>query len=187
MNVISGKYRGKKLKALEGRNTRPTTQRVKEDMFNILNNYFIFDDKISLDLFGGSGALSIEGISRGIKTAYINDHYKPALKVIEDNLKGINPDSYELFNLDYLQFLNLISFRGLKIDLIYLDPPFAQVQYYYDFFSFIKAKKLLNQYGIVITEAENQLDLDQISSLVLLKYKEYKNKHLYIFRNEKEE
>ncbi|AHI53200.1 16S rRNA (guanine(966)-N(2))-methyltransferase RsmD [Spiroplasma culicicola] len=186
MKVISGKYRGRHLKTLEGQNTRPTTARVKEDMFNILNNYFIFENKTSLDLFGGSGALSIEGLSRGIKFAYINDHYKPALEIIKENLYNIDSNEYQLLNLDYGQVLKYLKSNNIYIDLIYLDPPFAQVQYYYDFFNYINDSKILNNYGIVITESESPLDLTQLDFLELLKYKEYKNKHLYVLRNEKE-
>ncbi|QEH62192.1 N6-adenine-specific methylase [Spiroplasma chinense] len=184
MQVISGKYRGRKLIALEGQNTRPTTARVKEDMFNILNNYFIFENKISLDLFGGSGALSIEGLSRGIEFAYINDHYKPALEIIKQNLRDIDKESYKLLNLDYKSALRFVKNDAKSVDIIYLDPPFAQIEYYYEFFRFIEQEKILNNYGIVITESEYPLEVGKVDFLVLLKYKEYKNKHLYVFRNE---
>jgi len=186
MHVISGKYRSRKLKTLEGLNTRPTTARVKEDMFNILDNYFIMDNKISLDLFGGSGALSIEGLSRGIKYAYINDHYKPALKVIEQNLKGIDANSYKLLNLDFVDLMKYLKKQSIKVDLIYLDPPFAKTEYYYTFFELVLQDAILNNYGIVITESENELELNKIELLKLLKFKQYKNKYLYVFRLEKE-
>lgn len=184
MNVISGKYKNRKLLTLKGLNTRPTTQRVKEDIFNILDNYFIFSQKISLDLFGGSGALSIEGLSRGILKAYINDNHKPALDVIKKNLRAIDKTDFELFNIDYQELLKYFSFNKLTVDLIYLDPPFAMVEYYYIFFAYILKTEILNNYGIVITESKVQLDLNKINHLVLLRYKSYKKKHLYIFRRE---
>ncbi|AOG60732.1 16S rRNA (guanine966-N2)-methyltransferase [Spiroplasma helicoides] len=187
MRVISGKFRGRVLKTLEGKNTRPTTARVKEDMFNILNNYFIYNEKTSLDLFGGSGALSIEGLSRGIKFAYINDSHKPALEIINQNLKNIDQNSYKLLNYDYMSTLKYINSQNVKIDLLYIDPPFAQVEYYYEIFDYLKANKILNNYGILIIEAENLLDLDKYDFLTLLKQKDYKNKHLYLFRIEEEE
>ncbi|WP_031542069.1 RsmD family RNA methyltransferase [Mesoplasma photuris] len=186
MQVISGKYGGRKLIALEGMNTRPTSARVKEDMFNILNNYFIWDNKTSLDLFGGSGALSIEGISRGIKHAYINDHYHPAMEIIKQNLKGIDKTSYTLYEKDYADLLEIFKLKNISVDLIYLDPPFPKIEYYYDFFNKISQYNILNNWGIILTEAPELLNLDQISGLTLLKYKDLKNKHLYVFRLERE-
>ncbi|AGR41532.1 N6-adenine-specific methylase [Spiroplasma taiwanense CT-1] len=186
MKIISGKYRGRKLVSLEGMNTRPTTARVKEDMFNILDNYFIYENKVCLDLFGGSGALSIEALSRGIKFAYINDHFKPALKIIEQNLKGIDKQNYELLNYDYKKVLKWFKNTNKKMDLIFFDPPFAKVEYYYDFFNYIYENRLLNNYGILIMESESNLDLSKLDFLKNLKYKNYKNKHLYLLRLEKE-
>lgn len=187
MIVISGKYRGRKLQALEGQNTRPTAARVKEDMFNILSNYFIYEDKTSLDLFGGSGALSIEGLSRGIKHAYINDYYRPAINVIKENIKGIDPTSYTISQFDYSQLLEQFKSKQVSVDLIYLDPPFPKIEYYYEFFDKVLAYHLLNNWGIIMTEAPELLDLTKLPNLTLLKYKDWKNKHLYFFRLERDE
>lgn len=185
MKVIAGKYRGRKLVALEGTNTRPTTARVKEDMFNILNNWFIFEGKTSLDLFGGSGALTVEGLSRGIEFAYINDNHKPAIEIIKQNLKGIDKGYYEIFNMDYKRLLELFKSTQKTVDLIYLDPPFPNIEYYYDFFEFIQTQNILNDYGVILTEAPDKLDLSKIEKLVFLKYKDFKNKHFYLFRLER--
>ncbi|WP_338969550.1 RsmD family RNA methyltransferase [Spiroplasma endosymbiont of Labia minor] len=186
MNVISGKFKGRKLIALEGRNTRPTIQYIKEDMFNILDNWFFFENKKSLDLFGGSGALSLEGVSRGILHAYINDLSKDAVKIIEQNFHDISKSCYSLFNLDYKIVLTCLLEQNITIDLIYFDPPFANIEFYYDFFEFIKTSKLLNNFGVIICESPILLNEDEISQFVLLKYKNYKNKHLYILRREDE-
>ncbi len=185
MRVISGRFRGRKLATLEGMNTRPTITRVKEDMFNVLNNYFVFENKVCLDLFGGSGALSLEALSRGIGFAYVNDHYKPALEIIKENFRGLDKDEYELFNLDYKRMLDYLSNLNKKMDLIFFDPPFAKVEYYYEFFKYIYDNELLNNYGILIMESELPLDMSKIAILNTLKYKDFKNKHLYILRLEK--
>ncbi|WP_339033876.1 MULTISPECIES: 16S rRNA (guanine(966)-N(2))-methyltransferase RsmD [unclassified Spiroplasma] len=186
MKVISGRFRGRKLVTLDGMNTRPTITRVKEDMFNVLNNYFIFDNKICLDLFGGSGALSLEALSRGIKFAFVNDHYKPALEIIKKNFTGLNSEEYELFNFDYKKMLSYLTSINKSVDLIFFDPPFAKVEYYTEFFKYISENQLLNNYGILIMESELKLDVREMSTLNLLKYKDFKNKHLYILRLEKE-
>lgn len=189
MIVIAGKYKGRKLKTLEGRNTRPTSARMKEDMFNILSNYFVYDNKISLDLFGGTGALSIEGLSRGVKFAYINDHFHPAIQIIKQNLQGIEPETYVLSQMDYADLLKKLSSQHIKVDLIYLDPPFPHIEYYYDFFQKVLNYNLLNKWGIILTESPEKLDLEKIQAekFVLLKFKDFKNKYLYLFRWEKGE
>ncbi|WP_339030275.1 16S rRNA (guanine(966)-N(2))-methyltransferase RsmD [Spiroplasma endosymbiont of Cantharis nigra] len=186
MKVISGRFRGRKLVTLDGMNTRPTITRVKEDMFNVLNNYFIFDNKICLDLFGGSGALSLEALSRGIKFAFVNDHYKPALEIIKKNFTGLNSEEFEIFNFDYKKMLSYLTSINKNVDLIFFDPPFAKVEYYTEFFKYISENQLLNNYGILIMESELKLDVREMSTLNLLKYKDFKNKHLYILRLEKE-
>jgi 16S rRNA (guanine966-N2)-methyltransferase len=186
MKVISGKYRGRQLIALEGRNTRPTSARVKEDMFNILSNWFIYDDKVSLDLFGGSGALSIEGLSRGIKFAHINDLSRDALGIIKKNLRDISSDEYQLYQSDFKRVLQNFSDRGVMVDLIYLDPPFPHPEYYYEFFTFLQEKNILNNYGVIVTESPMLLDVEKISYLKLLKHKDLKNKQFYLFRLEEE-
>ncbi|QBQ08025.1 16S rRNA (guanine966-N2)-methyltransferase [Spiroplasma gladiatoris] len=186
MKVISGKYRGRVLISLEGKNTRPTTSRFKEDMFNILNNYFIFENKISLDLFAGSGALSVEGLSRGIGFAYINDLYKPALEVIKTNLKNIEQNFYQLSNNDYLSYLKYLNINNIKVDLIYLDPPYEQLEYYYNTLNYLKHSNILNNYGILIIEVGSQLDESSFDYFALLKFKKYKTKNLYVLRLEKE-
>lgn len=188
MIVISGKYRGRKLKTLERQNTRPTSARVKEDIFNILNNYFIFENKISLDLFAGSGSLSVEALSRGIEFAYINDHYKPALSIIKQNLKNINLDQYQIWNLDYDKVLENMNYRKIKVDLIFLDPPFPRLEYYDICFNNIINFNLLNPWGVIVTESPIELNIDNIElqGLKLLKMKAFKNKFFYLFRKEGE-
>ena len=85
MRIIGGTMRGTKLFTLEGLNTRPTLDRVKESLFNILN--FDLKDSTVLDLFSGSGALSLESVSRGAKIAYACDKSKEAIKIIEKNVE----------------------------------------------------------------------------------------------------
>jgi len=144
MVVIAGKYKGLKLKTLQDMHTRPTSARVKEDLFNILSNYFIYENKVSLDLFGGTGALSIEGLSRGVKFAYINDNYLPAVKIIEQNLARINQTDYQLTTKDYTNLIDELVMKKVKVDLIYLDPPFPNIEYYYHFFALLDKIALLN-------------------------------------------
>lgn len=187
MNVIAGKYKGQKIKALPGLTTRPTSARTKEDIFNILSNYFIYENKISFDPFGGTGALSLEGLSRGIKKAYINDNNLAVVKIMQDNFRKIPLTDFEIWKVDYLVALNRLKQLNQKIDLIYLDPPFTNVNAYDVVLDFISKNKLLNLWGCVIIESAHSLDLAMIKTkfkLNLLKSKQLKTKNFYILRNE---
>ena len=99
MRVVSGKFRGRRLKAVPGMATRPTTDKVKESLFNIIGPYF--DGGKSLDLYGGSGGLSIEAVSRGIETATIVDRQYAAIKTIRQNVALTNaPQSFKIMKQD---------------------------------------------------------------------------------------
>ena len=122
MRVITGSARGAKLKTLEGLATRPTSDRVKEAIFNIIQ--FDIQGRRALDLFGGSGQLAIEALSRGADYAVIVDQSAEAVKVIKDNLKKTKFDQQaSVFQMDYLRYL---STAREKFDLIFLDPPYAE-------------------------------------------------------------
>ena len=123
MRVISGNARGKKLVSLEGMNTRPTLDRVKEALFNIIQ--FDIKDKNVLDLFAGSGAIGIEAISRGAKTATLCDNSIDAIKVIETNVKNTrSTEKAKIIHADYLTALKLLADNRKTFDIVYLDPPY---------------------------------------------------------------
>ncbi|MBU5434300.1 16S rRNA (guanine(966)-N(2))-methyltransferase RsmD [Pseudoflavonifractor sp. MSJ-37] len=121
MRVITGSARGKRLKELEGMETRPTTDRVKEGLFNIIQ--FDLEGRRVLDLFGGTGQLGIEALSRGAASCDFVDLRKDAAAVIRANLKETRlEDRGRVVQGDSLSFL--AGCRG-KYDVIFLDPPYA--------------------------------------------------------------
>ncbi|PPE04988.1 16S rRNA (guanine966-N2)-methyltransferase [Entomoplasma ellychniae] len=185
MHVISGKYKGMKLQSLNGMNTRPTLTRIKEDAFNILSNYFLFENKKSLDIFGGSGALTIEGLSRGIQEAWINDISKEAIEVIKINLNKTNNEKYNITNYDYIFLLQILQSNKQSFDLVYLDPPFAKVESYNQVIDSLLKNKILNKWGVIILESEVVLEIELLKEFVLIKHKGYNKKNLYILRLEK--
>lgn len=145
MRIISGKYRGRKLKEFDLNSTKPTTDRVKESIFNLIQ--FEVVDAVVLDLFSGTGALGIEAISRGARKTYLVDANKQAISIIKENLKNIDED-YVVEQKDYLTFLNLTK---EKFDIVLLDPPYAT-----DFglvaIEKMIEKDLLNKNAIIIFE-----------------------------------
>ena len=146
MRVVAGKYRGKKLKEFDINSTRPTMDRVKESIFNLIQ--FDVADAIILDLFSGTGALGIEAISRGAKLVYFVDSNKEAIKLINSNLKGIE-GNFKVCHQDYLSFLKLN--KNLKFDIVLLDPPFKE-NLGETAIKFIIENNMLNENGIIIFE-----------------------------------
>ena len=123
VKIIGGKYRSRVLATLEGLNTRPMTSRMKESIFNTIGPYF--DNDVVLDLFGGSGALSLEAISRGASFAYINEKAYDALKIIKKNVESLKTENEtRIMNLDYKVALKKLASDEVKFDLIFLDPPY---------------------------------------------------------------
>ena len=123
MRVISGTARGKKLNTLSGLNTRPTLDRVKEAVFSIIQ--FELEDKEILDLFSGSGALAIESLSRGAKSAVLCDNSREAIRIIRQNIEETKLESkVEIINKDYIDALKKLSKQNRKFDIIFLDPPY---------------------------------------------------------------
>ncbi len=123
MRVITGKARGVNLKTPEGLTTRPTTDRVKEALFSIIN--FDIPNARVLDLFGGTGQLGIEALSRGARSAVFVDAGEPACKLIKENLRRTKlADQASVIRADYLDYLKRCK---EQFDIIFLDPPYAEV------------------------------------------------------------
>ena len=121
MRIISGTARGTKLFTLEGETTRPTLDRVKESMFNIIQNEV--QNSIVIDLFSGSGAIGLEAASRGAKRVILCDKSKQAINIINKNIEKTHlKEKVELYNLDY----ELLLKTKIKeqADIIYIDPPY---------------------------------------------------------------
>ena len=121
MRIISGSARGTNLFTLDGLTTRPTLDRVKESLFNIIQNEI--PESVFLDLFSGSGAVGLEAASRGAKKTILCDKSKDAIKIINKNIEKTHlKEKVELYNVDYKELLK----NKIKetIDIIYIDPPY---------------------------------------------------------------
>jgi 16S rRNA (guanine966-N2)-methyltransferase len=128
LRVISGKYKGHPLKAVSGSNTRPTTDKVKEAIFQVIGPYF--EEGIGLDLFAGSGGLGIEAISRGASKMIFVDRHMGAIQTIRENLKSLKiEDLAEVYRTDALRALKAAAKRELVFDWVFLDPPYEKVSF----------------------------------------------------------
>ena len=154
MRVISGTARGTKLNSIESLSTRPTLDRVKESLFNIIQNNI--EDSIVLDLFSGSGAVAIEFLSRGAKKAYLCEKNFSPIKMIYENLEKTRlKDRAIVINKDYKKCLDIMQKEEIKFDFIFLDPPY-KADFAVDATRRILEKNLLKEKGTIIIEADDE-------------------------------
>lgn len=155
MRIIGGKMRGTKLQTLEGFDTtRPTLDRVKESLFNIISMKLI--ESQVLDLFSGSGALGIEAISRGASKAYLCDMSPKAINVIKQNVEKTRcKDSVIVLNKKHIQALEFLKQSNKKFDIVFLDPPY-ETELAEESTKYIIDNNLLEDEGIIIIETDNE-------------------------------
>ncbi len=184
MRVIAGLYKKHKLIYPKRIKTRPMMDAVKESIFNMLSNHFNQKDYKSLDIFAGSGQLGIEALSRGAAFCWFNDWSQEAQTCIKANLSKLKVDkqSYKCTKLDFKKLLNLLKKENLQFDLVLLDPPFKEKAWYYYILEFFKKHNLLSKKGIILCEADQALNEEELAFKVLV-YKKLKHKHLYLFHN----
>jgi len=162
MRVISGSARGTVLHSIEDISTRPTLDRVKESLFNIIQNYI--EDTTVLDLFAGSGAIGIEFLSRRAKQVYFCDKSSKAVAMIEKNLKKTKlKEKAIVYNKDYIDCINTV--KNIKFDIIFLDPPYKE-EFALDAIEKISNLQLLKDDGIIIIETdEPERDINRINNM----------------------
>lgn len=157
MRIISGKSRGTKLNTLKGLETRPTLDRVKESVFNIIQEKI--KDAVVLDLFSGSGAIGLEFASRGAKKVILCDNSKFAIEIIKQNIEKTHlQNQVELHKCDFREMLKKIS---EKVDIIYLDPPY-KTDYIKQSIEIIIKSENLKKSLIIIETDDIQRILEQI-------------------------
>jgi len=169
MRVISGKARGTKLNSIDSISTRPTLDRIKESLFNIIQNKII--DSIVLDLFAGSGAIGIECISRDCEKAYFCDKSVMACEMIYKNLEKTRfLDKSVVMQRDYKKCLGELKQKNISFDIIYIDPPYSDkiatkaVQQIMEY-------NLLKEDGIIIIETDDEArELEELKQIELQVY-----------------
>lgn len=150
MRIIAGDLKGRQLKAVPGKDTRPTTDKVKEAVFQIIGPFF--QGGTVLDLFAGSGSLGIEAMSRGMSHAIFVDKHPKAIHTIHENLKLTKiADKAEVFRTDASRAIHAVAKRNLQFELILLDPPYGTIDYE-KFLDDIVQLELIKQNGIIYCE-----------------------------------
>ena len=167
MRVITGSARGRRLKELEGLETRPTTGKVKEALFSVIQ--FDIEGRRVLDLFAGTGQLVIEALSRGAECAVFVERLRDALQVIRENLEACGmTDKARVVNGDAMSYLK----SGEKFDLIFLDPPYASGLLEQALEEIVRFD-ICRRHGIIVAESAADKTLPPLAGPYAL-YREYR-------------
>ena len=187
MRVIAGSARSLRLKTLEGMETRPTTDRIKETLFNMIGPSMY--DCIFLDLFAGSGGIGIEALSRGAKEAVFVEKNPKAMECVKENLKFTHLDKKgTTLTKDVMNAL--YQLEGEKVfDFVFMDPPY-NMDLERRVLEYLSGSDLIYEDTVIIIEASLETDFSYLSQMgfSLIKEKKYKtNKHVFVERAGKEE
>lgn len=184
MRVIAGKARRIQLKTIEGLETRPTTDRIKETLFNMIAHGL--RDTSFLDLFAGSGGIGIEALSRGAKETVFVEKNPKAVVCIRENLKKTKlEEQAEVLQTDVISALSRLEGRK-KFDYVFMDPPYNQFLEK-QVLMHLAQSDLLNEDALIIVEASLETDFSYVEELgySVIKRKDYKtNAHLFLERKE---
>ena len=169
MKIVSGIYGGRPLKTLEGKTTRPTSDKVRGAIFNMIGPYF--EGGRVLDLYAGSGGLSIEAVSRGMSSAVLVERERKAQAIVAENIQMTKEfGKFELLKMDAERALEQVS--G-EFDLIFLDPPYAKEQIVADIEK-MDEKELFSEDVMVVCETDKAVELpEEIACLGIWKEKIY--------------
>lgn len=188
MRVIAGKFGKHRLKAVPGNNTRPTTDKIKESLFNIIGPYFDEDTRV-LDFYAGSGALGIEAISRGAAVVYGFEKNRQAIATIKDNVAAVGIENqYVLKAGDNRKGIKQIKAEqaDLQFDLVFLDPPYKGQQLIDVIESFV-TDDLLAPNSRVVCELDKKDELPEtIKSLQMIKDITYGITRIVVYRMEED-
>lgn len=161
MRVIAGKYRGRPLRSLGGTDIRPTSDRLRETLFNVLTagNPGALEGVVWLDLFAGTGAVGIEALSRGAKQAYFVETSASAAKLIEQNLQSLGiVEGYKILRDDLSGIIWRLQREHFAADVVFLDPPYGMRPAYEETLTALADSSLVWAMSLVVAEHEKKFD-----------------------------
>ncbi len=183
MRVIAGKARRLNLKTPQGYDTRPTTDKIKETLFNILSSYLA--DADFLDLFSGSGAIGIEALSRGAKYTAFIENDRAALDCIKSNLTHTKLETQaEVYPMGVLEAIKALEIKGKVFDIVFMDPPYNS-NMEKDILLALHKSNIIYCDTLVVVEASKQTSFDYLKDINFrqIKKKEYKSsQHVFLER-----
>lgn len=181
MRVVAGERKGIPLKAVAGTTTRPTTDKIKETLFNIIGPYF--DGGIVLDLFAGSGGLGLEALSRGADRAIFIEKDAKAFQTLKENIKKCRyEDVSEVYRTDANRAVKALLKRDIEIHYVFLDPPYEKVKYY-DLICELAEGEKIAQDAIIVCEHSANVQLpENYGAFVRVREETYGNIKISIYR-----
>lgn len=181
MRVVAGERKGIPLRAIAGTTTRPTTDKVKEALFNIIGPFF--EGGIALDLFAGSGGLGIEALSRGAERAIFIEKDRRAVQVLKENIKKCRYEEVsEVYCTDASRAVKALLKRDIQIDYLFVDPPYKKLEYY-DYISLLVEGGKLADDAIIVCEHSTEVQLpDAYGRYSCIRDETYGNTIISIYR-----
>jgi 16S rRNA (guanine966-N2)-methyltransferase len=179
MRIIAGKYKARILKVPNTKFTRPTTDKVRETIFNILNNKIDFDKIIVLDIYAGTGSLGLEALSRGAASVDFIEKNAAIYNILQQNIFAMDADEFsKIFKMEAVNFSRIVNHK--KYDLIFADPPFFKDDIHYVFENLLK-NEFLTEGGIIIIERSIQTKEKDIEKFGIEPFKRIGDTLLYKF------
>src|SRR5213082_3009835 len=168
MRIISGKYRSRQIQTVAGNDVRPTSDKLRETLFNVVAAARPIEDTVWLDVYAGSGAVGIEALSRGAREVYFIESSKKAVAVIRKNLKALNIEAgWEIVERDADSALRRLDSQAVACDVCFLDPPYAEEEEYEDTLGFLSQSQMIGAQSVVIAEHSKRFDPgEQVGALV---------------------
>lgn len=173
MRVIAGKYRSRRLQSLPGMDLRPTADRLRETLFDVLTagNPSALEGTVWVDLYAGTGAVGIEALSRGAGMVYFVDVSSRAVELIKKNLSSLGQDAgFQVLKQDSLRAVRELEVAGVQADFVFLDPPYRMQEEYRQALKALSESRLLKAESIVIAEHASRFDPGDIFG-VLRRYR----------------
>ncbi len=161
MRVIAGRFRSRRLHSLRGLDLRPTSDRLRETLFDVLGagSAAALEDKIWLDLCAGTGAVGIEALSRGAAQVYFVESSPAAARLIQSNLRSLGVEAgFEILIEDALRALRALEARNIAADFIFIDPPYCLEKVYLEILKLLSQSQSLCPDTVVIAEHDKRVD-----------------------------
>lgn len=162
MRVIAGQFRSRPLQSLPGLDLRPTSDRLRETIFNVLGAARDLSETVWIDLYAGTGAVGIEALSRGARQVYFVESAKKHARLLRENLQSLGITAgYEVQEREVAKALPLLDSTGVVCDFCFLDPPYRMRGTYEQTLGFLSQSRLLQPSTIVIAEHEKKFNLEE--------------------------
>jgi 16S rRNA (guanine966-N2)-methyltransferase len=189
MRVIAGKFRSRRLRSLRGMDIRPTADKLRETLFNVLTagNPDALSGSVWLDLYAGTGAVGIEALSRGAGMVFFVESSPTAARIIGENLRSLELQTgFEILKQDVTRALQTLEAKNIAVEFVFVDPPYRLQSAYDETLFQLSRSKLLAREGVIVVEHQNKFDLkDEFDGMRRFRRLQQGDSVLSFYRNQK--